>query len=261
MDVTARFGALLSLPEAEVALDEAMLLVAAQARAEVDVQSSLTALDDLAARCSAPTLDHLVRLLFVDCGFAGNRDDYYDPRNSYLDQVLVRHLGIPISLAVLAMVVGRRIGVPLAGVAMPGHFLLRDRVDPGLFVDPFGAGVMLDGAGCAALFRRLHGPGATFDERFLDPVGTHTILRRVLANLKAIHRSQGDAGSLLGVLRLSVLIPGSTDEDRRELAAALAATGQFAAAADELEAVAAAAGEDRSEADLTAATRFRARLN
>lgn len=262
MDVTARFAALVSGPEDEIALDEAMLLVAAQATGDVDLPASLAALDALAEGCPAPTLDHLVRHLFVDLGFAGNRDDYYDARNSYLDQVLVRRLGIPISLAVLTMVVGRRIGVLTDGVAMPGHFLLRDGGERGVFVDPFGAGALLDTAGCVALFRRLHGPGATFDDRFLDPVGPRAILRRVLANLKAIHRLQGDRGALLGVLRLGVEIPGGADEERRELAAALAATGQFAAAADELEAVAAAASEGgRSEADLTAATRFRARLN
>jgi regulator of sirC expression with transglutaminase-like and TPR domain len=255
-------------PEAEIPLDEAMLLIAARARPDLDAGAALEALDRLAEGCPAPTLDHLVRHLFVDLGFAGNRDDYYDARNSYLDQVVARRLGIPISLSVLAIVVGRRIGVPLAGVAMPGHFLLRDKVDPRVFVDPFAAGARLDTAGCAAVFGRLHGPSARFDERFLEPVGPRAILARVLANLKAIHESAGDRRALVGVLQFRVAIPGVGVDERRELAAALAAAGQFAAAADELEAVAAAAaaatggdGDDRAEADLTAATRYRARLN
>jgi len=261
VDVTGRFGAMVGRPEAEIALDEAMLLVAAQSRVDIDQPGALATLDELAAACPGPTLDHLVRHLFVDRGYAGNRDDYYDPRNSYLDEVLVRRLGIPISLAVLTMVVGRRLGVATDGVAMPGHFLVRDRVDRGVFVDPFSAGAMLDVAGCAALFRRLHGPDVAFDERFLEPVGPRVILQRVLANLTAIHRTSGDRGALVGVLRLAVTLPGAADEQRRELAAALAATGQFATAAEQLEAVAAGGSGDRSAADLAAATRFRARLN
>lgn len=261
MDVTGRFGALVNGQESAIALDEAMLLVAAQGRPEVDLAAAMTALDELAGSCPGSTLDHLVRHLFVDLGYAGNRDDYYDPRNSYLDQVLVRRMGIPISLAVLTMVVGRRIGVGTVGVALPGHFLLRDQVDPEVFVDPFAAGSRLDVAGCAGLFQRLHGSKVPFDGRFLEPVGERAILRRVLANLKAIHRSKGNRGALVGVLRLGVAIPGSSDEDRRELAAALAATGQFADAARELETVAASVAGGGAEADLTAAARFRARLN
>lgn len=256
-----RFEDMVTGPDAEIPLDEAMLLVAAQAEPGVDVARSLVALDQIADSCPTPTLDVLVRHLFVDLGFAGNREHYYDARNSYLNRVLERRLGIPISLAVLVIVVGRRIGVPLAGVAMPGHFLLRDRVDPEVFVDPFAGGTLLDVAGCAAVFRRLHGPGVAFDERFLESVGSRAILSRVLANLKAIHRQAGDRRALVGALRLQVALPGAGEEEHRELAAALAAAGQFGDAADQLEALAADAAGERAEADLTAATRFRARLN
>lgn len=255
-----RFVALVGGPETDLPLDEAMLLIARQADPTVDVERHLRALDELAADCPAPTLDALVRHLFVDLGFTGNREDYYDPRNSYLDQVLARRLGIPISLAVLAIVVGRRLGVPLAGVGMPGHFLLRDRVVPEVFVDPF-RGAVLDPAGCAQVFRALHGPSAPFDQRFLEPVGSHTILRRVLANLAAVHRNAGDRIALVGVLRLRAAVPGVTVEERRELAEALAAAGRFSDAAEVLETVAGGEGGDRAAADLSAATRYRARLN
>ena len=255
-----RFVALMGGPEAGLPLDEAMFLIAQQADPTVDVECQLRTLDDLAAECPAPTLDALVRHLFVDLGFTGNRDDYYDPRNSYLDQVLERRVGIPISLAVLAIVVGRRLGVPLAGVGMPGHFLLRDRVLPDVFIDPF-RGAVIDPAGCAQVFRALHGASAPFDERFLEPVTSRTILRRVLANLAAVHRTSGDRTALVCVLRLRAAIPGVTVEERRELAEALAAVGQFSAAAEVLEAVAAGEGGDRAAVDLTAATRYRARLN
>lgn len=255
-----RFAAVVAAPEASVPLDEAMLLLSAAADPGVDPEVGLAELDRLAAGCRRPTLDGLLHHLYVDEGFAGNRDAYYDARNSYLDQVLARRLGIPISLAVLVIVVGRRVGVPLAGVSLPGHFLLRDRVDPGVYVDPF-RGALLDEAGCEQVFHTLHGVAAPFDPAYLRPVGAHTILRRVLANLVGIHRSEGDRAALVRVLRLRASVPGATAEERRELAAALAAAGQFAAAADELEALAADTTGERARQDLTAAARHRARLN
>lgn len=260
VEAADRFVGLVRGPEAELPLDEAMLLIAAQADAGLDVDRHLRALDELAASCPAPTLDALVRHLFVDVGFTGNREDYYDPRNSYLDQVLERRLGIPISLAVLAMVVGRRIGVPLAGVGMPGHFLVRDQVLPGVFVDPF-CGAVIDADGCARVFRALHGPAASFDERYLEPVGARTILRRVLANLATVHRSAGQRTALVGVLRLRAAIPGASAGERRELAEALAAAGQFTDAAQVLDAVAEGSADHGADADRSAAARYRARLN
>lgn len=261
MDVPARFVELVGGPEDQVALDEAMLLIAAGAEPDLDVTTGLQRLDALADGCFAPTLQALVRYLFVDLGFAGNREDYYDPRNSFLNHVLDRRRGIPISLSVLAIVVGRRIGVPLAGVGMPGHFLLRDRLDPDVFVDPFARGVLLDRAGCERAFRTAHGPAAPFDPSFLDPVGSRAILGRVLANLKGIYRDRGDRPSLAWVLRMRAAIPGVPDDERRQLASVLAADGQFAAAARELEHLAAQSGGDTAEDDLASATRMRARLN
>ena len=140
------------------------------------------------ASCPAATLDALVTHLFVELGFAGDQHDYYDPRNSYLDEVLTRRRGIPITLSVLAMTVGRRLGVELAGVGMPGHFLLRDEAAPDVFVDAYHGGATLDRAGCADLFHRVHGPGTTFHDAFLEPVGTLDIVARMLANLRNVVR-------------------------------------------------------------------------
>ena len=129
-DPTARFTELVQTPEAEWALDEASFLIATHARPDLDLPAQLARLDELAAQAGEPTLDGLRRLLFRDLGFSGNEVDYYDPRNSFLDEVLDRRTGIPITLAVVMLEVGRRLGVPLAGVSMPGHFLVRDKVDP-----------------------------------------------------------------------------------------------------------------------------------
>jgi regulator of sirC expression with transglutaminase-like and TPR domain len=256
-----RFGELTARREPEIPLDEAALLIAAHRREDVDVSTELGRLDELAEGCFAPTLDALVAYLFGDLGFAGNRREYYDPRNSYLDQVVERRLGIPISLGVLTMVLGRRLGVPLIGIGMPGHFLLRDQVDPTIFVDPFGGGRLLDRAGCERAFHHVHGPGARFDDAYLAPVGTVSILTRMLANLRNIFGGRGDRDSVVGVLELRNLLPGATAEDRGELAAALAAVGRFHAAADEYEQAGRQLGGELGVEYQRNASRLRARLN
>jgi len=261
IDVTECFAELAARPEAEVPLDEAALLIAAHARPDLDLAAELGRLDDLAAGVGEPTLDGLVRHLFRDLGFAGNVRDYYDPRNSYLDRVVDRRLGIPITLSVLAITVGRRLGVPLSGVSMPGHFLVRDRVDPTVFVDPFHRGARLDADGCERVFHGIQGDGVPFDPAFLDPVGHRTILVRVLANLRAVFAAAGDRDAVVWALRLRTLVPGAGPDDRADLATALAATGDYAGAARELDAVAAVVGGPLGEQHARAAVALRARLN
>jgi regulator of sirC expression with transglutaminase-like and TPR domain len=192
-----RFAEVVGRPDDDVPLDLAWALLTAQAHPTVDPDALVGELDDLAAACRTPTLDGLRHHLFVDQGFAGNEADYYDPANSYLDQVLDRHLGIPITLSVVTIEVGRRLDVPVAGVGLPGHFLLRDRVDPDVFIDPFRGGELLDRAGCLAVVRRLHGPGIELDPAWLEPVGNRAILERMLANLVQIFQHRSAAADLL----------------------------------------------------------------
>jgi regulator of sirC expression with transglutaminase-like and TPR domain len=261
VDATERFRELVARPESSVPLDEVALTIAAHAYPSLDVARELSSIDEVAGSCSAPTLDALVRHLFVDLAFTGNRSAYYDPRNSYLNDVLARRTGIPISLSVLMMSVGRRLGIPLDGVGLPGHFLVRDRVDPDVFVDPFARGAVLDRMGCERAFRRVHGFDAVFDDAFLEPVGTFSIVNRMLANLRAIFAALGDHRSVLWVIRLRTELPDAGAEERAELAAALAATGDFGAAADELDALADRGSGRRSAALAQQAAGLRARLN
>jgi len=209
MEGVDRFAALVRGPEADIPLDEAALLIAAVAKEDVDVDAVLRTLDEIADEVPAPTLDGLRALLFRDLGFGGNPDDYYDPANSYLDDVIDRRMGIPISLAVLMMEIGRRIGVPLWGVSMPGHFLVRDKVDPDVFVDPFARGRVLDRVGCEARFHAVQGPGSVFDDTFLEPVGKRAILTRMLANLKTV----------VPHLRKQIMLPGCGHWTQQERAA------------------------------------------
>jgi regulator of sirC expression with transglutaminase-like and TPR domain len=261
VEATERFAALFVKPEPQLRLDEASLLIAAHAYPDLDVDRELERLDRLAEGCRNPTLDALVRYLFVEEGFRGNQQDYYDPRNSYLNDVATRRLGIPISLSVLTLELGRRIGVPMAGVGMPGHFLLRDRVDPEVFVDPFSRGALLDRRGCQLAFAAVNGPEARFDPDFLEPVGAWTIVARMLANLKAVFARRGDAGSLAWALELRCLVPGMPLDEFGEWAEALAATGRFGDAADVLEHVASRVDDERAESWAGTARALRARLN
>lgn len=221
----------------------------------------MSRLDEIAAGCAGASLGTLLLHLFDTMGFAGNAHDYYDPRNSYLNEVVTRRCGIPISLSVLTIAVGARIGVGLTGIGMPGHFLLRDQTDPDRFVDPFGGGVVLDPAGCARLFHSIHGPDARFDPSMLRATGTCSILARVLANLHAVFAATGDHESVVWVLGLRTLIPGVPAEERAELAGALAATGDFLAAAVELDSLAGLLGGALGEGYARDASCLRARLN
>jgi regulator of sirC expression with transglutaminase-like and TPR domain len=258
MDPTARFRELVGGPEAELPLDEAGLLIAAHANPELDVDAQLARFDDLAAQAGEPTLDGLRRLLFRDLGFTGNEVDYYDPRNSYLDAVLDRRTGIPISLAVVMLEVGRRMAVPLSGVSMPGHFLVRDKVDPEVFVDPFARGLVLDRRGCRLRFHGVHGPDAQFDEAFLEPVGKLLIVDRQLANLENIASVRGETFNLLWILRLRAAVPGADDNVRRRLAVTLGASGRPDEGAAMLDDLAERTGD---EATVRAARAMRARMN
>lgn len=258
MDITDRFAELVRGPEAECRLDLGAVLIAAHARQELDVDAELERFDELAQGCPEPTLDGVIQHLFKEQGFQGDAEDYGNPHNSLIDSVLDRRRGIPITLSIVLLEVARRVHVPVDGVGLPGHFLVRDRVDREVFVDPFWR-VQLDREGCETLFRAVHGEGATFRDEYLEPVGARAILGRVLTNLRRSYTTVGDRTGALWSQCLRILVPGATTKDRRELAALLAANGRFDAAAEELDAIA----DDGwgSDKDRVAARALRARLN
>ncbi len=260
MDATARFAELVSGPPGDIPLDEAALLIAAHAYPGLDVAAERGRLDKLAAACPDPSFDGWRRYVYRELGFTGNIDDYHDPRNSYLNEVVSRRTGIPITLAVVGIEIGRRVGLALAGVSMPGHFLVRELAAPCRIVDPFDGGTVLDQAACRARFERIHGRSAVFSAAYLDPVGPRIVLARMLANLKAIFARRGDAAALCWVLRLRLAIPEVPAGEREELSRALAAVGRFVEAAQELEALAALEVERADTLHLEART-LRARLN
>jgi regulator of sirC expression with transglutaminase-like and TPR domain len=257
LDVTERFTELLARPESEIALDEAALLVAAHAHPELAIEARLAQLDTIAAHAVGLPASDLATQLFVDEGFRGNETDYGDPRNSFLDDVLDRRLGIPITLSVLMLEVGRRCGLQLHGVGMPGHFLVGG--GPGEWFDPFHEGARLDLAGCAALFTESHGT-ARFRPQFLMPVGPRAILQRMLGNLQHAYLRR-EPNAVVWVARLRLRVPGITLSQRGDLAGLLGRLGQFAEAAREFDVLAELLPGEGAERAAAAAASLRARAN
>ncbi len=147
--------------------------------------------------------------LFDRLGFAGNTLDYYDPRNSYLADVLARRVGIPITLSVLYLEVARRVGVLAQGVNFPGHFLVRVAIeDAWLFLDPFAGGKPLVAGDLEVLLRKTTTPDAVLEPSVIAAASKRQILSRTLVNLAGIYGRNGDLPRSLDVLeRLAVLEP------------------------------------------------------
>jgi regulator of sirC expression with transglutaminase-like and TPR domain len=224
VDAVERFAALVAGSGA--GLDEAALAIGAGAAADLDPARWLGELDRLAE--GVGSLDGLIRRLFVEEGFAGNTERYYDPRNSLLHEVLARRLGIPITLSVVCLEVGRRAGVALEAVGMPGHFLVRP-VGTQRYLDAFAGGQLLDLAGCEARFRTSTGagPDIPFGPDLLSTTPTWAILARILENLRAVYRNAGRASDLEWVLRMRLVLPGVGAAELVELGQAMAQQGRW----------------------------------
>jgi len=163
-------------------------------------------------------------VLFVEERFRGNTDEYRDPRNSALNQVIDRKLGIPITLSILYRAVASRIGLELDGVNLPAHFMLRTGAgEETIFIDPFHQGVLHDLKGCRATIEVMIGRPIEWREELLAPCSTSTIVTRMLMNLKSIYLGQGDfPESVPALQRLVALHPTDADHQRDLGMAALA---------------------------------------
>jgi regulator of sirC expression with transglutaminase-like and TPR domain len=225
------FAHVCSRPEPELDLAEAALLLGDIAYGDVDVASGVAELDALgrAAKRSidrvdgdAARVEALLQFLYGESGFHGNQADYYDPRNSFVGDVLARRTGIPISLALVIVEVARRAGVEAQGVSFPSHFLVRSPVPGGmLVVDPF-EGRLLGVNELRGLYARAIGSRANASAprdvppKLLEPAPKKQILLRMLTNLRGVYASTGDEARVRQVLeRVEVLCPN--DDTRREL--------------------------------------------
>jgi regulator of sirC expression with transglutaminase-like and TPR domain len=219
-----RFQELAARPDDTIDPVEGALLIAAQEQPERDAHRCREELrrwgaevaDRLAPiSCELARLDALCRFAFGDKGLRGDQETYRQPANCFLDRVIERRRGIPITLALVLMELGRRAGVPLLGVGFPGHFLVRHGCHPELIVDPFHGGMLLTMAECEGLLHRISRGRIAFSRDLLRPVSPRHILFRILNNLKGIYLSQADPERALSVLdRMLVLYPGHPHQTR-----------------------------------------------
>ena len=228
------FSTLVSRDEGGIDLARACLQIAEDAYPGLDVDGYLGEIERFAKRlrarlaAAAAAEDRVITLnefLFDDLGFRGNAGDYYDPRNSYLNEVLDRRTGIPITLSVLYMEIGRRIGLPFEGVSFPGHFLVRMPMRGGtLVLDPFQGGVPQSEDELRERLKRVIPRGATGGvpvadlplEQFIEPASNRQILARLLRNLKWVYREKDKPERLLEVLNRMIIVAPQAAGERRD---------------------------------------------
>lgn len=228
------FTSEVSRPDGEIDLARAALLIAKEEYPQLPVDRYRIRLDRLAEEAKdrlydegAPlvVLREVIRTLYERHGFRGNRTAYYDPRNSFLNDVLDRRLGIPLTLGVVLLEVGWRLDLPLEGVNFPGHFLVRFRGDAiDLLVDPFDGGRIRFRDEAQELLDRVYGGMVRVQDSFLREASRREMLTRLLSNLKTVYTNVEDDARALGVVeRLLLLRPNAPHEvrDRGEILARL----------------------------------------
>lgn len=270
LDVPSNLAYFASLvaEDAGFALLEAAICVAQDDIPGLDPQAVLAEIDRLGARlkarlpADAPPLRRLRGLnqyFFVELGFGGNLNNYYDRRNSHIHEVLASRRGIPITLALIYIELAGQLGLKAQGVSFPGHFLVKLRMPQGeVVIDPFNGRSLSREALDEQLapYRARHGLEGDFEVPlglFLQAAPARDILARLLHNLKEIHRSAEDWARLLAVQQRLVLLLPQSAEERRDRGLTWAELGRPAEAADDL----AAYLEQRPEADDAAALRER----
>ncbi|MBZ4400541.1 transglutaminase-like domain-containing protein [Myxococcus sp. XM-1-1-1] len=247
-------------------LDLAALAIATLDRPELDAPACLHMLDVLACRVQVEAerlhdkgealapLRALRHVLSDIEGFRGNEDNYHSPENSFLDQVLERKLGLPITLSVVYLEVARRAGIPLYGVPFPGHFLVaHDAGDHKLVMDPFHQGDILTEHGCEELLKRV-APQLKFDRSMLAPAPVELIAYRMLSNLRRVYLGREDRERGLAVVDLLLLLAPDHPGELRTRAALLANLGAYRAALRDVERCLELSPEapDRERLELTA---------
>ena len=185
-------------------LTQMALLIALSEYPNLDLQLEQQSLDSLASGASHRLDDEkeplaranmLSEYLFDEVGFSANQEDYYDPRNSYLNEVLERRVGIPITLSLLYIEVGKRLEMDLEGVGMPGHFLVRVKSGPeDILVDPFHRGIIVSEQECAKRLQQIVGETVAWDKRYVAGVSDRELITRILRNLRAIYAAVNDHG-------------------------------------------------------------------
>ncbi len=246
--LTDAFAALVGqdIEDERIDLVRTSLAIARTEYPDLDIEKYARRVDELAQRVAAQlppspdatqTITTLNHVLFEEEGFRGNRENYYDPRNSFLNDVLDRKLGIPISLAVLYMEVARHIGFLLFGVGMPGHFLLKHCDVDGreLLIDCFDGGHILSDSDCQRRLDEIYSGQLPLQPDFLLAVSRRQILTRILNNLKTVYLSTRNFKKALPFVDLVLVIYPRSPEDVKQRALLRYSLGLMRGAAEDLE--------------------------
>jgi regulator of sirC expression with transglutaminase-like and TPR domain len=234
----ARFARLVAHPEPDIDLAVAALVIAAHGRAAVDEAAVLEHLDGLAERVRIRldagdpidrAVDRVHDVLYREVGYRGpTAAEYADPENSLLDAVVGRRVGLPISLAIVELETAWRIGLPLVGIGLPGHFIVGG--PGGLLADPSAGGRRLTPDDCQALIRRAVGEGVLFQAAMLRPTGRRDILTRVLRNLRIARLGQRDWPAALDAIELLLVLEPTDPAHGRDRGLLLGRMGRYSEA-------------------------------
>jgi regulator of sirC expression with transglutaminase-like and TPR domain len=234
-----------ALDDAVFALDRAALTIALEEYPDLDIQVYLRRLDTLAARVEVlvgtdrnPTnvIESINDVLFVQEGLRGNDKDYYDPRNSFLNEVLDRRLGIPISLSVIYVEVARRIDFKIDGVGFPGHFLVKHvSEDREIVIDPFNRGKILTTNECQELLDKLYNGSVAMNPSLLQPMEKRSIITRMLYNLKGIYTQKEQSQKAIAAIDKILILNPLTPSELRDRGLLYMQTSMFAKALADLE--------------------------
>ncbi|MFQ5657317.1 MAG: SirB1 family protein [Candidatus Methylomirabilales bacterium] len=223
--IRGRFAEMISLSEEQIDLAEASLLIASEEYPHLDIAGYVDRIQYMAERVKdrmglelepEKLIKGINRYLFDEEGFRGNSEDYYDPKNSFLNEVIDRRKGIPITLSVLYMEIAWRLDLPLVGVGLPGHFIVKyQAADREILINPFHRGILLSEEDCQRTLDRIYEDKIAFHQGLLTPTPKRSILTRLLNNLKGIYLHRRDFARALGVVeRLLLIEPDSPTELR-----------------------------------------------
>jgi len=221
----ARFAELAAAPDAALDLGAAALLIGGEEDPPLDLDAALQQLDDLADGVAPrlrgftsprERLDLVLAYLVRELGFRGDEVDYDDPRNSCLHTVLRRRVGLPITLSVLLMEVGRRVNLPIVGVGLPAHFLAAATELPGVYIDMFHGGRLLSEFECRTLLRTKTQGTVEFEREMLRPVSTRQVLLRMLQNLRKLYTRRGKLDRALAASDRTLLLAPAAAEEHRD---------------------------------------------
>jgi regulator of sirC expression with transglutaminase-like and TPR domain len=238
------FTELTGKADGRIDLARAALAIARWEYAGLDAEPYLERLDALARgvdgrRRSTDPVGRLHRLreyLFVEQGFAGNRKDFFDPRNSFLNDVLDRRQGIPISLSLVLIEVGKRLGLAVEGIGLPGHFVAGARFgDSQILLDPFNAGALLTPEACEELVRRAVGRKVTLAPEHFVAVTQRQLLTRMLSNLKAIYWHRKAWDRVVGVIDRLLVLDAKAGEQWRDRGLAWGRLGEIGRGVQDLQ--------------------------